>query len=70
MDDLTQDTDYDLMARLRDIVKMSALSGGFPLPPQTYDYLLQINAEVIRRQSRSVYLVSTNVPLDTESDPF
>lgn len=64
MDDLTADSDYALLRRLRKLVQISA-NDTFPLQSSVYDYYLQITAEMIRRQSAGKFaLVDKNLDND------
>lgn len=71
MDDLRQDTDYDLLRRLRKLVQISS-NDSFPLQESVYDYLLQIASEIIRRQTITYYKLSTRRvdEADKEDLPF
>lgn len=63
MDDLTADSDYELLRRLRKLVQISA-NDTFPLQPSVYDYYLQITAEMIRRQSATKFALVDKNPDD------
>lgn len=71
MDDLTQDSDYDLLRRLRKLVQISS-NDAFPLGETVYDYFLQITAEIIRRQQAATFLSRDSGNVDPLGDtiPF
>jgi hypothetical protein len=61
MDDLRNDSDADLLRRLRKLVQISA-NDSFPLAEPVYDYFMQIGAEIVNRQSRTTYLSRPATP--------
>jgi len=61
-DDLRDETNYDLVTRL---IKFSRAIKTLPMQPDMFAYMLEIHAEIARRQAGTADIPVVNKPIDT-----